>query len=91
VSWEVRIADAVWNGLDKLPTKIAQAVVEFVTHTLPTNPERMSKELVGEFAGLRSARRGEYRVLFRPEPQTSTLRVLRARHRGLAYRPPAPH
>lgn len=90
MSWDVQIADPVWRDLDKLPRKIAQAVVEFVTVTLPTNPARMSKELVGEFAGLRSARRGEYRVLFRLEPQTHMLRVLRVRHREFAYKPPAP-
>lgn len=90
MSWSVQIADPVWRDLDKLPLRIAQAVVEFVTVTLPTNPERMSKEQVGDFVGLRSARRGEYRVLFRLEPQTQMLRVLRVRHREFAYKPPAP-
>lgn len=86
----VRFADGAIRGLDRLPLKIAQAVVEFVTYTLPTNSLRMSKPLQGEFDGLRSARRGDYRVLFLVDDVTSTLLVVRIAHRRDAYLPPAP-
>lgn len=90
MTWTTAFADSAWRDLDRLPQKIAQAIVEFAVFTLPENPERMSKPLVDEFEGLRSARRGDYRVLFflgAPE----TIVVVRARHRRDAYRPPAPH
>ena len=61
-------------------------VVEFVTATLPTNPERMSKPLRGELEGLRSARRGHYRVLFSLDETTSTLLDERIAHRADIYR-----
>jgi mRNA interferase RelE/StbE len=52
------------RDLDRLPPRIAAAIVEFATRTLLENPERMSKPLAGELEGLRSARRGDYRVIF---------------------------
>jgi mRNA interferase RelE/StbE len=86
VSWEVQLAPSAIRGLDRLPPKIATAVVEFVTGTLPTNPERMSKPLRGELEGLRSARRGDYRVLFSLNDTTRVLLVVRIAHRVDVYR-----
>ncbi|MCK2025909.1 type II toxin-antitoxin system RelE/ParE family toxin [Microbacterium sp. SSW1-47] len=90
MTWITAFADSAWRDLDRLPQKIAQAIVEFAVLTLPENPERMSKPLVDEFEGLRSARRGDYRVLFFLGAR-ETIVVVRARHRRDAYRPPAPH
>jgi mRNA interferase RelE/StbE len=70
----------------RLSHKVAAAVVEFITTTLPTSPERMSKPLRGEFEGLRSARRGDYRVLFELRPDERVLLVVRIAHRADAYR-----
>jgi mRNA interferase RelE/StbE len=86
VSWEVQLAPSAIRGLDRLPPKLATAAVEFVTGTLPTNPERMSKPLRGEFEGLRSARRGDYRVLFALDDETRVLLVVRIAHRVDVYR-----
>lgn len=87
MSWDVQLAPAAIRGLDRLPPRIAAAVVEFVTVTLPTNPERMSKPLRGELEDLRSARRGDYRVLFSLNEATHTLLVVRIAHRADVYRP----
>ena len=86
MSWAVQLAPSAVRGLDRLPPRIAVAVVEFITATLPTNPERMSKSLRGELEGLRSARRGDYRVLFSPDEATATLLVVRIAHRADVYR-----
>lgn len=86
MSWDVEFSPAAIRGLDRLPPRIASAVVEFATVTLPENPERMSKPLRGEFEGLRSARRGDYRVLFALEETERTLLVIRIAHRADAYR-----
>jgi mRNA interferase RelE/StbE len=87
MSWDVRLAPGAIRTLDHLPPRIAVAVVEFVTGTLPANPERMSKPLRGELEGLRSGRRGDYRVLFTLDETTSTLLVVRIAHRADVYRP----
>ena len=86
MSWDVQLAPSAVRGLDRLPPRIAVAVVEFVTATLPTNLERMSKPLRGELEGLRSARRGDYRVLFSLDEATATLLVVRIAHRADVYR-----
>ncbi|HEU0207310.1 MAG TPA: type II toxin-antitoxin system RelE/ParE family toxin [Pseudolysinimonas sp.] len=87
MSWDVQLAPAAVRGLERLPPRIAAAVVEFVTATLPTNPERMSKPLRGDLDGLRSARRGDYRVLFSLDEAMGTLIVERIAHRADVYRP----
>ena len=84
--WTVRFAPSALRGLDRLPPRIAPAIVEFVTRTLPRNPEQLSKPLRGELEGLRSARRGDYRVLFRLLDATSVLLVVRVAHRADVYR-----
>lgn len=86
MSWDVQLAPSAVRGLERLPPRIAAAVVEFVTATLPANPERMSKPLRGDLEGLRSARRGDYRVLFSLDEATSTLLVERIAHRADVYR-----
>ncbi len=84
--WDVQLAPSAIRTLDRLPPRIATAVVEFVTRTLPENPERMSKPLRGELEEFRSARRGDYRVLFSLDEATGVLLVVRIAHRADAYR-----
>jgi len=71
----------------RLPHKYAAAIAEFITVTLPTDPVRMSKPLRDELAGLRSARRGDYRVLLRLDPDQQLIVVVRIAHRADVYRP----
>ena len=65
------------------------AVVEFVTVVLPQNPLRLSEPLTGPLSGLRSARRGDYRVLIEVDENDNRVLVVRIAHRAQAYRPPA--
>ncbi|WP_232525682.1 type II toxin-antitoxin system RelE family toxin [Mycobacterium intracellulare] len=64
-SWSVHFSPTAIRALDRLPLKVAKAIAEFITGTLPTDPNRLSKPLSFEFAGWRVARRGDYRVAFR--------------------------
>lgn len=70
-----------------LPEPVAAAVVEFLTGALVENPHRVGKQLRGELAGIRSARRGTYRILYRINEDAREVVVLRVEHRGDAYRP----
>jgi mRNA-degrading endonuclease RelE of RelBE toxin-antitoxin system len=83
----VQFAPAAIRGLDRLPPRIAGAIVEFVTATLPQNPLRVSKPLQGDLVDYRSARRGDYRVLFSLDEEGQRLLVERLAHRAAAYRP----
>jgi mRNA-degrading endonuclease RelE of RelBE toxin-antitoxin system len=65
---------------------VATAVLEFVTGGLLQNPHRVGKPLRGDLAGIHSARRGTYRVLYRINEEEREVVVLRIDHRRDAYR-----
>jgi mRNA-degrading endonuclease RelE of RelBE toxin-antitoxin system len=72
----------------RLPEPVAAAVIEFLTNTLIREPRRVGKPLRGELAGIWSARRGTYRILYRITEDPREVIVLRIEHRRDAYRPP---
>jgi len=74
---------AVQSGL---PAGVAAAVIEFLTGALVENPHRVGKQLRGHLAGIRSARRGTYRVLYRINEVQREVVVLRIEHRRDVYR-----
>jgi mRNA interferase RelE/StbE len=72
---------------DKLPEPVAVAVIEFLTTALVGNPHRVGKALRDDLAGIWSARRGTYRVLYRIHEAEREVVVLRIEHRRDVYRP----
>ncbi len=83
----VEVAGPARRDLRRLPGKIAAAIVEFITGPLAENPQRLSKQLRGELAAYRSARRGDYRVLFRTDDDKHTIVTAAVSHRAHIYRP----
>jgi mRNA interferase RelE/StbE len=84
--WRVEVSARARRDLDRLPPRIAAAIVEFATGTLPKNPERISKPLAGELEGLRSARRGDYRVILELRGGERIILLVRLGHRAHIYR-----
>lgn len=78
------------RALTRLPEKVATAAVEFLYGSLAANPHRVGKPLKLEMAGLRSARRGDYRVIYRIDDGDHRVDVLAIEHRSDAYRPASP-
>ena len=74
------------RALTRLPEKVATAVVEFLYGSLAANPHRAGKALRFEMQGLHSARRGDYRVIYRIEAEPHRIDVLAIEHRSDAYR-----
>jgi mRNA interferase RelE/StbE len=72
---------------ERLPEAVAAAVVDFLTSTLIQQPRRVGRPLRGELAGVWSARRGTYRLLYRVYDEAREVVVLRIEHRRDAYRP----
>lgn len=72
---------------DRLPEAVAGAVIEFLSTALPAAPLRVGTPLRGDLAGIWSARRGTYRVLYRISRDPREVIVLRIEHRRDAYRP----
>lgn len=72
---------------EQLPEVVSAAVIDFITGALIENPQRVGRVLRNELAGIHSARRGTYRVLYRIDDVEHTVTVLRIDHRGDVYRP----
>ena len=72
---------------DALPEAVAGAVIDFLTTGLVQQPRRVGKPLRGDLAGVWSARRGTYRVLYRLRDEPREVIVLRIEHRRDVYRP----
>lgn len=69
-----------------LPEKVAAAAFEFIVGALCDNPRRVGKPLREPLAPLYSARRGEYRVLYRIVDDRLVIEVVSIVHRRDAYR-----
>jgi mRNA-degrading endonuclease RelE of RelBE toxin-antitoxin system len=75
------------RALSRLPEKVATAVVEFLYGSLASNPHRVAKPLNLGLEGLHSARRGDYRVIYRIDDGRRVVTVVAIEHRSDAYRP----
>jgi mRNA-degrading endonuclease RelE of RelBE toxin-antitoxin system len=81
-------ADIAWTptarrALARLPEKVATAAVEFIYGPLAENPRGVGKTLRFELEGLRSARRGDFRVIYRV---AAPVTIIAIEHRADAYR-----
>lgn len=75
------------RSMSRLPEKVGTAVVEFCYGSLADNPHRVGKPLKLGLEGLHSARRGDYRVIYRIDEQRRRIDVVAIEHRADVYRP----
>jgi mRNA-degrading endonuclease RelE of RelBE toxin-antitoxin system len=85
--WQLALASSAERTLARLSDRLSAAVVEFLVGPLLEAPERVGKPLRYELEGYWSARRGAYRIIYRLDNSTHTVRVVRIDHRSEAYRP----
>lgn len=83
-----RAYDVAWTptakrALQRLPEKIATAAIEFIYGPLSENPQRAGKALRFELEGLHSARRGDYRIIYRIDDRVTITAI---EHRADIYR-----
>ncbi|QTI69632.1 type II toxin-antitoxin system RelE family toxin [Gordonia polyisoprenivorans] len=84
--YRVEVASPARRDLERLPSRIVHAVIEFISGPLAENPHRLGKPLRDQLEGLRSARRGDYRILLRIDDSGHTIIIVRIDHRAHAYR-----
>ena len=84
--WHLALAPSAERVLARLPDRIAAAIVEFMVGPLLESPERVGKPLQRELTGYWSARRGAYRIVYRLDRDTHTVRIVRIEHRSDVYR-----
>ena len=84
--YELRVTGPAQRQLERLPERTAAAIVEFMLSALVDNPHRVGGRLQRELAGLHSARRGAYRVVYEINDEQHVVVVLRVDHRSRIYR-----
>jgi mRNA interferase RelE/StbE len=87
VSFQVGWTVTSRRALVKLPEKVASAVIEFCYGPLADSPHRVGKGLRLELEGLHSARRGDFRVIYRISKEEALVTIVAIEHRADAYRP----
>jgi len=86
-AYQVVFTRAARRALEsELPEKIAAAAFEFIMGALRADPYRVGKPLREPLAPLYSARRGEYRVIYRIIDARLVIEVVSIIHRRDAYR-----
>lgn len=86
MSYRIAFSSAARRALEReLPEKVAAAALEFILGPLSEQPYRVGKPLRPPLAPLFSARRGEYRVIYRILDQRLVIEVVSIAHRRDAY------
>ncbi len=85
-AFEVVFTRSARRALEQdLPEKVAAAAFEFIVGALRENPRRVGKPLREPLAPLYSARRGEYRIIYRIIDSRLVVEVVSVVHRRDAY------
>lgn len=85
--YALRVTGPAEQQLNRLPEGTAAAIVEFMLGALLDSPHRLGGPLRRELAGLRSARRGVYRIIYEINDSERLVIVYRIEHRATGYRP----
>lgn len=84
--YEIDWTRSAIRALDRLPEKAATACIEFVYGALAENPQRVGGALRLELVGKRSARRGDFRVIYVIDDDDYVVTVIAVDHRSSVYR-----
>ena len=84
---QLRVTGPAERQLNRLPEGTAAAIVEFMLGALLTDPNLVGGPLRRELAGMRSARRGAYRLVYEVDEPERVVIVHRIEHRSDVYRP----
>ena len=87
MTYEVRFTRSATRALtEQLPEKVATAAWAFIMGALRDNPQRVGRQLKEPLFPLYSARRGEYRVIYRILDEVLVIEILTVAHRRDSYR-----
>lgn len=85
MSYEVRVHPRVKRDVSRLDPPIWSRIKQRIHERLKKRPEYFGEPLRGTLKGLWKFRVGDYRVVYRIDPDESRLRVLAVAHRKEAY------
>lgn len=84
--YSVVIKAAVQRDVNRLPRKIADAVLHFIYYTLADSPYRVGKPLRWEWEGYYAARRSTYRIVYAIDNEQVIVTVVKVAGRADVYR-----
>jgi mRNA interferase RelE/StbE len=87
VAYRVAWTAAATRSLRTQPDKVGHPVIEFAYGPVAENPRRVGQPLRLELAGLHSARRGDFRIIYRIDEAPKRVDIVAIEHRSDAYRP----
>jgi mRNA interferase RelE/StbE len=87
VAYEIELTSEARRHLNQLSEKVRDVAIALMLGPLSENPHRAGKPLVGQLEGMRSARRGDFRVIYEIDEDSRIVVVLRVQHRSDVYRP----
>ena len=85
--YRISVSASAARDAEKLPRKIFEAVNEFVRGELARNPQRVGHPLRKPYAGLYSARRGTYRIVYSIDEEQRQVVIVSVGARSDIYRP----
>jgi mRNA interferase RelE/StbE len=85
--FDIELAGTARCDLCSVPARIVPAIIEFLYGDLARFPRRVGKPLERELAGLWSARRGSYRILYEIRDDELVVLVVHVDHRADIYLP----
>lgn len=85
-AYSVEWTASALRAMERLPEKVAAAVIELIYGALAEKPHRVGGPLRFELEGKYSARRGDYRVIYVIDDERRTVLIEVIAHRGDAYR-----
>lgn len=80
--YEVAWPATAKRALQRLPENVATAAIELIYGPIASNPRRVGKALRFDLEGLHSARRGEYRIIYRIDHRITIIAI---EHRADVY------
>ena len=87
MSYAVVWSSPARRSIGTLPEKTATAIVAYIYAVVADDPHRASHALHFELEGLHCARRGDFRVIYEIDDETSTITITAIGHRSDIYRP----
>lgn len=87
MTFTVRLSSSAIRDLDRVPPRVAPAIIEFIFGPLAQNPRRVGTPLLEELEGYWSARRGDYRILYSIDDNLVEVVVVRVGRRAHVDKP----
>ncbi len=84
--YEPVLTASALRSLQAVPPRIAEPLMEFIFGSLASEPRHRGKPLQRELAGRWSARRGDFRIVYRLDEDTKMMYILKIGHRSQVYR-----